>query len=90
MNKKKSAAQHVCYACGSDKTWFDKKKKIPKWNLNEPTDLVLCGTCYRKILLRPLLRELRKNSTTCHACGITRSDYLGKFCSNPPTDLAML
>ena len=43
---------HVCYACGSDKTYVC-KNGTHTWLLNEPTDLMLCKTCYNEYIYRP-------------------------------------
>jgi hypothetical protein len=41
--------ERMCYACGSIKTYTDRKKH-KNWYLNLPTQLVLCRSCYRHFI----------------------------------------
>ena len=38
-----------CYACGNNKTRLY-RGKYERWNLNKPTDLVLCDRCFDTII----------------------------------------
>jgi hypothetical protein len=46
--------RRTCYACGSAKTYTDRKKH-KSWYLNLPIQLLLCRSCYRHFIWRKMV-----------------------------------
>lgn len=75
--------EHICYACDSTKTYYDRRGNCYLWYLNHDiNNNALCSNCYKKIFWHPkwdkkritykgkriYLKELpRKNK--CESCG---------------------
>ena len=52
MIGKKLRVYRVCYGCGSETTYID-KRNATLWYTNERTSMVICNRCYNRIFLNP-------------------------------------